>query len=443
MSPRIAFAALLCLSTLPAQAKQGEFVCAAAARGNTALKGGLYLVNPAGTVASLNATGALTDSYSVACDTYTDSVLWVGTTQTSATASPGIYRVVAAAGKILSTTEVKASLKPADGAVLRVLPIGDELLFLTQTQLSMVPKTGGTPRVLRTFSSTTAAPTDIACDGGVVYLHLQPFGNILADHVELFLLKSPGTTTVSYTAPGLTTLISSISLDPSSNLLVVENEAFTGASTAKVVNAQGKVLQSLSLPFTYGTAGARLDPAGGFLVVCGMRYDTTKKAIVREFVSYLNGKLFKSAFGTSTERFGRIDIRRAPSMHRFGHACVSKISQQPLFLSATGRPAPASTDYAIHLGGDRNAKALLLIGLHGGMTQPFPLSVMGAGDCVLGVRSLVELGLVLDGNGVAVLKPSIPQALLGLDIDLQFLALSPQANTAGFLSSQVGSIVVR
>ena len=110
--------------------------------------GGLFLVNGlGGTVKSLNATGDLVNSYSVACDPYDDTILWVGTSRATTSGTPSLYRVQAVAGRILAATRVNVPLSSQDFAVQRIQVLGHRLLFLTQTQLAIVPLAGGTPTV--------------------------------------------------------------------------------------------------------------------------------------------------------------------------------------------------------------------------------------------------------------------------------------------------------
>ena len=82
---------LACLPGVKAQNQQGQFLAAAPASGSASAQGGLFLVDPvAATVRRLPVTGALVDSYAVACDALADDVVWVGTTRSSSTTAPAI-----------------------------------------------------------------------------------------------------------------------------------------------------------------------------------------------------------------------------------------------------------------------------------------------------------------------------------------------------------------
>lgn len=444
MLTRTASALLCCLASISAQARPGSFIATATVPNNSTLKGGLYIVDPtAGTITSLNATGPLARSYSIGSDAYDDTLSWIGTVQASNTVGPSIYAVRAVAGSIFSTTELKAGLTVADQRVWQVQSIGDEVLFLTSIQLSMVSKNGGTPRVLRKFDSTTGMATDFACDGRNLYVHMQPTRAILADHVSWSHLEDPANTLLIYTSPSLTYLVSSLILGLNSHPLLVESEAFSGVTNLKQLDVQGKVVSTVKLPFTYGGAGARMDHANSTILVAGRRYDTTNRRVVTEFVAVRNGKIVKTGFGTSAERFQKIDVRRHSPLHRFGHACVSRRSQQRLLINGSGLPTPGNAGYALTLAGPSNQSALMLLGLHGGMARPIPLAFMGAGSCVLGVAALIQIGVRVPATGMITLKAPIPAGTQPINLDVQWLVTDPGANQAGFLSSQVGSIVAR
>jgi hypothetical protein len=68
---------------------------------------------------------------------------------------------------------------------------------------------------------------------------------------------------------------------------------------------------------------------------------------------------------------------------------------------------------------------------------------MGAGTCELGVQSLAAAWSALGKAGQTSLLVPIPSNVPLANIDIQWLIGDPMANPAGFVSSQVGSVVVR
>jgi hypothetical protein len=430
-------------TALTAQSQQGDFVATAYANSFSKTNGGLFVVSAlAGTVTDLKATGNLTNSYSIATDPYDDSILWVGTRRPSNTATPAIYKVVSVAGKILSTTKLGVTLTAADHTVLQVRVWGHRLLFLTTTQLSSIPLTGGKTTVVMKFDTNTGAPFNFACDGRNVYVNMQPTVTLLAEHILHIDLEAPQFRTVIYQTGGITHFIPSLTINPDGNLLITESEAFSGVSHLKQMDAKGKVLRTFKLPFTHGVAGARMDSSGTIIVVAGKTYDTANQRIVSGFLTLLSWKIFKTQFGTSPEQYTHVDIRGHIPLNRYGHVCQSATKWRPE-IAAVGLPQIGNTNYKLYVKGIPGANAMLLVGAHGAMPIPFPLSIMGAGTCELGVQPLISLPVKLTNTGDLLLPASIPASASTGNIDIQWLIAEAGANRARFVSSQIGSIVIR
>jgi hypothetical protein len=430
-------------AALTAQSQQGDFVATAYANSFTRTNGGLFVVSAlAGTVTDLKAAGNLTNSYSIATDPYDDSILWVGTRSPSNTAAPAIYKVVSVAGKILSTTKLGVTLTAADRTVLQVRVWGHRLLFLTTTQLSSIPLTGGKTTVVVKFDTNTGMPFNFACDGRNVYVNMQPTVALLAEHILHIDLEAPQFRTVIYQTGGITYFIPSLTINPDGNLLITESEAFSGVSHLKQMDAKGKVLRTFKLPFTHGVAGARMDSSGTIIVVAGKTYDTANQRIVSGFLTLLSWKIFKTQFGTSPEQYTHVDVRGHIPLNRYGHVCQSATKWRPE-IAAVGLPRIGNTNYKLYVKGIPGANAMLLVGAHGAMPIPFPLSIMGAGTCELGVQPLISLPVKLTNTGDLLLPASIPASASTGNIDIQWLIAEAGANRAGFVSSQVGSIVIR
>jgi hypothetical protein len=198
----------------------------------------------------------------------------------------------------------------------------------------------------------------------------------------------------------------------------------------------------LRLPFTYGTAGVRMDPGSSTLVVAGRRFDTNQNRVVTGFITYLNWQVFKSEFGASPEFYGQIAARRHLGIERYGHVCQATPGWRAE-IGASGSPMRGNAAYSVNLRGRAGRPVVLLFGIHGPMTTPLSLSIMGAGTCELGVQEIAAFGFTLDNAGALTVPMPIPSAIAAVNVDVQFLVGDPAANAAGFVSSQVGSIVVR
>ncbi|MCB9869915.1 MAG: hypothetical protein H6837_08655 [Planctomycetes bacterium] len=436
-------AAVLLAGSLAAQDVEGDYLVAATARPTTAAQGGLFLVNAlAGTVSLLSSANGLDRSYSIAPDPYDRTLSYVGTSAASTALAPAVLRVVAAGRQVLQVSTLQLGLTAADRTVYQLQVLGLDLLFLTDTRLVLAPLAGGPPRTVIAFANQTEA-TNFACDGRRIYLHMQPTVNILADHVLEVDIESPSSRRLVYQAAGITDLVTAVSLDGAGNLLISENEAFSGVANLRHVDMTGKLLRSFKLPFDYGSAGARMDPAGTTILAGGRRFDTVQNRVVSGFVTILNWQLFKQEFGTSPESYGAIALRRHVDLLRSGHACLGSSNWRADIGSSGGLPSQGNSAYQLELTGKATARAMLLVGVHGAVQRPFPLAVMGAGTCELGLLPIAQVGATIPGSGRLVLPAPIPSAIGVVNIDIQWLIADPSANTAGFVSSQVGSIAIR
>ncbi|MCA8957633.1 MAG: hypothetical protein KDC87_16275 [Planctomycetes bacterium] len=431
---------LACLPGVAAQNQQGQFLAAAPASASPGAQGGLFLVDPvAATVQRLPVTGALVDSYTVACDALADDVVWVGTTRSSSTTAPAIFRVRTAGGQILAATEVKIGLTAADATVRQLRTVGDDLMFLTDRRLAMVAKSGGNPVTLFDFGPTTGQPRSFATNGWITYVAVSASPSASAD--QLYWFDMSRLYPVRFYLANPTVRISSLSIEADEDLVVVESDTSTKAAELKLFKGL-VVTRTVRLPFPDGALAASIDNATGDILVSGQRFDTTRQRLTYEFAALRNWTVTRPAFGNGIEPWSSVDVRRDVNLHRHGHACRSVVSQQPLRVCATGQPSPGKV-YQLSLFGDRSATALVLFGLHGQLASPISLAPMGAGTCVLGVTSVVEVLLGLDLNGLGQLQFTIPLNAPRTVVDVQWLATSPLANPANFLSSQVGSIVIR
>ncbi|MCA8958374.1 MAG: hypothetical protein KDC87_20010, partial [Planctomycetes bacterium] len=215
----------------------------------------------------------------------------------------------------------------------------------------------------------------------------------------------------------------------------------TKAAELKLFTGLVPVL-AVPLPFPDGALAARIDDATGDILVSGQRFDATRQRLTYEFAALRNWVVTRPAFGNGIEPWFTVDVRRDVPLHRHGHACLSVVSRQPLRVRARGL-ASRGSPYLLTLLGDRSATALALFGLHGQVASPISLAPMGAGTCVLGVAPLAEVAVALLQNGMGQLPITIPLNAPRTVVDVQWLATSPLANPANFLSSQVGSIVIR
>jgi len=428
--------AILCLGTaLTSQSLDGEVLAAGYPSGNVG--GGLFVVDPAkATMTPLTGvSGDLVWSYSVAHDPWASSVSYVGTTgadQPSAT-NPSIYRILATAGKLISSQKLNTVALTGDQRILDIAVVGSELFFLTNTRFARMPITGGAPT---TIAKALYKWPVMCSDGRYLYCNFdaQGFGKD-----SLYQIDPQDTThwkQIFSLPPINLSDIFSLELAADGQILVLDKGNFSGPDLNFVDPATGKSTKKMTFfPPHFRAWKAVEDGKTRNIIVIGSGTEDQVS------VWSSTGSVVQKPFGTKTGSLRDLAVRRVPWLHRSGFACKASSTQMSLFGNSV--PELGNTGYALSLSALPNSPGILLLGIRGQLPKPLSLSGLGMGNCELGVLPLATFAIAVPASGSVAIPLPIAKNLPRSDIDVQVVLGDRNANNTGLITSQVGSIIIR